>query len=192
MDKRKIEKFKQGNQLLQGELSETMRANQVLNSTKVNEALLMNADAMFAQEFNLKQKAQLKYFEGKQKRAQSQQHGAIYNALSHDYLWSCTKTYYYVTAIFYICCKQYFRLTLTHSLPFLAIPPTLDYFKREYYVSSFREEQKQFHQSQSVVNQILSEKASTLSFEHVLRFVLNLSLDKPIEDPKRLLPKNMD
>ena len=54
MDKRKIEKFKQDNQALEGTLSDTQRSFNILNSSKVNEALIHNADIMFATEFALK------------------------------------------------------------------------------------------------------------------------------------------
>lgn len=36
-------------------------------------------------------------------------------------------------------------------IPFLAIPATMDYFKRDYYVSSFVKERKELNQSVTVV-----------------------------------------
>jgi len=52
MDKRKIEAFKKVNQS-----TEDFKINQIINSTKVNEALLDNVEHMFELEFVLKQRA---------------------------------------------------------------------------------------------------------------------------------------
>ena len=79
--------------------------------------------------------------------------------------------------------RNRFRLTLFHSLPFLAIPPTCDYFKREHYVNSFGDDRRALNKSVSVVDSILKEKKSHVTLEHVMRFIFHLSLDKPIEKP---------
>lgn len=54
--------------------------------------------------------------------------------------------------------KNRLRLSAVSFLPFLAIPPTLDYFKRDYYVKSFAEENKQLAKNRAVVTSILDEK----------------------------------
>ena len=46
-------------------MTEAQKTQQILNSTKVNEALLNNVERMFDLEFELKQKAQLKYLQAK-------------------------------------------------------------------------------------------------------------------------------
>ena len=68
--------------------------------------------------------------------------------LSHEFLWAPTPVYYLLTGFLYVLVKNRFRLTLVHAIPFLAIPPTIDYFKRDYYVSSFAEDKKAFNKSQ--------------------------------------------
>jgi len=44
MDKRKIDKFKQDHKVHEGILSESQKAQLILNSSKVNEALLHHAE----------------------------------------------------------------------------------------------------------------------------------------------------
>lgn len=51
MDKRKIDKFKQDHKVHEGFLTEAQKAQQILNSMKVNEALLHHAEQMFDLEF---------------------------------------------------------------------------------------------------------------------------------------------
>ena len=72
--------------------------------------------------------------------------------MKSDYLWKATLLYYFGAYVLYRGVKSRYRLTLMHSLPFLAIPPTLDYIKREYYASFFKNEQKALKQSRKVVD----------------------------------------
>ena len=58
MDKRKLEQFKRQ----QTELEEN-NIHALINSSKMNEALIDNAAAMYDLEFILRQKAQLKYLQ---------------------------------------------------------------------------------------------------------------------------------
>ena len=54
MDRRKIEKFKQENEANSGDIAENKRNHQIVNSKKVNEALLDHVEQMFEVEFTLK------------------------------------------------------------------------------------------------------------------------------------------
>jgi hypothetical protein len=81
---------------------------------------------------------------------------------------------------------------MVHALPFLAIPPTVDYFKRDYYVNYFPEEKKQLGRAKSVVNSIVDEKKQQITVEHMLRFFTHLQLDRPIENSRQFLPINHD
>lgn len=54
MDRRKIEQFKESEQANTGEISDNLRMHQIINSKKVNEALLDNVEQMFDLEFTLK------------------------------------------------------------------------------------------------------------------------------------------
>ena len=74
------------------------------------------------------------------------------------------------------------KLALMHFVPFLAIPPTADYIKREWYVSSFKNERAELKKSKKVLDQIMAEKKAQVSFEQVLVHVCNLKLDKPLEN----------
>ena len=82
----------------------------------------------------------------------------LMNLLSHEYLWSPTYMYYAFALGVYKLTRRRLGFTIIHSLPFLAIPPTMDYFKREHYVKQFPEDQKMLKQTKTTVNQILDEK----------------------------------
>jgi hypothetical protein len=64
----------------------------------------------------------------------------LMNLLSHEYLWSPTYMYYAFALGVYKLTRRRLGFTIIHSLPFLAIPPTMDYFKREHYVKQFPED----------------------------------------------------
>jgi|LauGreDrversion4_2_1035121.scaffolds.fasta_scaffold1217559_1 hypothetical protein len=67
MDRRKVEAFRKESESEQLLLdSENLKLQKIVNSRKVNLALLDNAQKMFDLEFELKQKAQLKYMQAKQ------------------------------------------------------------------------------------------------------------------------------
>ena len=150
MDRRKIEKFKAENEAHSGDIAENMRIHQIVNSKKVNEALLDQTEELFELEFTLKQKAQLKYLQVKSTKFQTR--FKILNMLSHEFLWAPTPVYYVMTSFMYFLLKNKFRLTLMHAIPFLAIPPTMDYYKRDHYVSQFPEDKKALSKSTEVVN----------------------------------------
>ena len=67
--------------------------------------------------------------------------------LSHEYLWSPTYMYYGGALFLYKVTRRRFGFTIIHCLPFLAIPPTLDFIKREHYVNQFPEDVKQLKQT---------------------------------------------
>jgi hypothetical protein len=71
----------------------------IINSKKINEAFLESAEEMFELEFTLKQKAQLKYLQVKQKKIKKR--SKLFNMLSHDFLWTPTPAYYLTTAILF-------------------------------------------------------------------------------------------
>ena len=62
MDKRRLEQFKKQ----QYESSDEMNVQKIINSSRINEALIQSAASMFDLEFILKQKAQLKFLQVKQ------------------------------------------------------------------------------------------------------------------------------
>jgi hypothetical protein len=105
---------------------------------------------MFDLEFTVKQKAQLKYLQEKTNKFHSRL--KLLNIFSHEFLWSPTPVYYAGSFLLYLMVKNRMRLTMIHALPFLAIPPTLDYFKRDFYVNKFGEDRKALNRSVSVVN----------------------------------------
>lgn len=97
---------------------------------------------MFEAEFILKQKAQLKYLEVKSKKMLKRKR--FINSFSHEFLWSLTPIYYFGTALLWVCVRKKFQLKQTTGILFLAIPPTIDYFKRDYYVRQFPEDLKNY------------------------------------------------
>ena len=54
MDKRKIDKFKQDNDVFSGLSTESQKLQQILNSTRVNHAFLVNVEQMLDLEFVIK------------------------------------------------------------------------------------------------------------------------------------------
>jgi hypothetical protein len=93
---------------------------------------------MFDLEFVLKQKAQLKYLQVK--TAKKNTRSIKLNLLSHEFLWSPTPVYYGLAYFIYRMSRRRYGFTVVHCLPFMAIPPTMDYAKREFYVSKFPED----------------------------------------------------
>lgn len=129
MDRRKLQQIESNREM------ETISVEDIVNSKRVNEALLDKAEELFALEFTLKQKAQLKYMQEKQKKAANRV--KLLNLLSHEYLWSPTPIYYCVAVIAFITARRKWRLRPYTAIPFMSLPATMDYIKREYYVGSF-------------------------------------------------------
>jgi hypothetical protein len=73
----------------------------------------------------------------------------------------------------------------------MAIPVTLDYAKREYYVGSFQEDKKKLTLTRKTVDQIVQEKKKHVTFEQVIRFMFSLNFDRPI-DERHMLPTTFD
>lgn len=86
-------------------------------------------------EFSLKQKAQLKYMQEKQKKSATRV--KLLNMLSHEYLWSPTPIYYCIALFLFTVARRKWALKQYTIIPFMALPATMDYVKREYYVGSF-------------------------------------------------------
>lgn len=137
MDKRKLEEFKRR----QDEQSEEINIHQIINSNKMNEALIANASAMFDLEFILKQKAQLSYL---QYKMMNQHNSRIMQYLQHQFLWTPTPAFYIGTVLCYFLVKKRLRLTWTHLLPTMTIPATMDYFKRDHYIKKQKKEYAEF------------------------------------------------
>ena len=97
----------------------------------MNEALIDNAAAMYDLEFILRQKAQLKYL---QKQVQSTSNSVLWRMLEHHFLWSPTPTYYLATIVAFLFIKRSRGLYWSTLLPFLMVPATIDYVKRDYYI----------------------------------------------------------
>lgn len=66
----------------------------------------------------------------------------LLNILSHEYLWSPTPIYYCITVVLFMFARRRWALTPYSIIPFMALPVTMDYIKREYYVGSFQEDKK--------------------------------------------------
>ena len=101
-------------------------------------------------EFTLKQKAQLKYLQEKQKKAANRV--KLLNILSHEYLWSPTPIYYCITVVLFMFARRRWALKPYSIIPFMALPVTMDYIKREYYVGSFQEDKKKLTQTRKTVD----------------------------------------
>ena len=102
-----------------------------MNSKKVNETLLANIEEMFELEFDIKMKAQLKYLEAKEKK---KLRGGFLGAIRHEYLWTPTTTFYMAAGLAFFLIRRKYKLQVFHVVPFMMIPVTADYLKREYYV----------------------------------------------------------
>ena len=97
----------------------------------MNETLLINVEEMFELEFDIKMKAQLKYLEMKEK---SKQRKGFLSAIRHEYLWTPTTTFYLGSFLAFLFIRNKFKLQMFNIIPFMMIPVTLDYLKREFYV----------------------------------------------------------
>ena len=115
----------------------------------------------------------------------------LLNLLSHEYLWSPTPIYYCLTVVLFMFARRRWTLKPYTIIPFMSLPVTMDYVKREFYVGSFVEEKRKLIQVRKTVHQIVEEKKKHVSFEQVFRFVFQVNFDKPINE-RPLLPTNFD
>lgn len=106
----------------------------------------------------------------------------LLNLLSHEYLWAPTPVYYCMTVVLFSILKRRYGYKPYTIIPFMSLPATMDYIKREYYVGSFVEEKKKLSSVRKTVHQIVEEKKKHVSFEQVFRFVFQVSFDKPIDE----------
>ena len=134
---------------------------------------------MFTLESELKLKAQLKYLEEKQKKISKRMH--IFNYLSHEFLWSPTPIYYIVTGLLFILIKKRYSLKPYTIIPFMTIPITMDYVKREFYVSSFKEDKTKLSKVRRSVQQIIDQKKKQVTNESALRYISGVNLRKPVD-----------
>ena len=79
----------------------------------------------------------------------------LLNMLSHEFLWSPTPIYYCSTVVLFIMARRRWALKPYTIIPFMSIPVTLDYIKREFYVGSFVEDKKKLTAVRKVVHQIV-------------------------------------
>ena len=86
---------------------------------------------MFELEFDIKMKAQLKYLEQKEK---SKSRKGFLNAVRHEYLWTPTTTFYLGAVFLFMIARNKYSLQPFHIIPFMMLPVTADYIKREVYV----------------------------------------------------------
>ena len=103
----------------------------IVNSKKVNETLLKNVNEMFELEFDIKMKAQLLYMESKQRRGDRK---GFLSAMRHEYLWTPSTIFYAGSVIMFFLMRKKYKWETLHIIPFMMIPVTMDYVKREWYV----------------------------------------------------------
>ena len=112
----------------------------------------------------------------------------LMNLLSHEYLWSPTPVYYLGSMLFYTLCKNKLGLKHIGFVPvFFAVPATLDYIKRDFYIKSFAKEYAELSALQRSVKNIVDEKKNYVTFEQVMRYCFRLNLDK-VTNQRSLLP----
>ena len=75
-----------------------------------------------------------------------------------------------------------------HILPFMIVPGTLDYFKREYYVKQFKKDRDELLKHRRIVQEIINEKKKFVTFEQVMRYLFKLNFDRPVKNQRDLLP----
>mmetsp|Transcript_17008 Transcript_17008/g.28742 ORF Transcript_17008/g.28742 Transcript_17008/m.28742 type:complete len:135 (-) Transcript_17008:20-424(-) len=130
----------------------------------------------------------MKYLEANNSR---NQRGGFRSLMNHQYLWTPTPSFYIVTVMTFLLIKERFRLNFFHLIPMMMIPVTVDFVKREAYVSQVaHKERERVAESRLAVRKIMEEKKRNVTFEQVVRYVLRLNLDKPIDQAKQreLLP----
>ena len=127
-------------------------------------------------------KAQLKYMEANQKKKDRK---GILNAMRHDYLWAPTTTFYIGSSLVFVLLKNRLKLALWQIIPFMMVPVTMDYAKREYYIAQVEQkDREELDKSRKVVSSIIAEKKRLVTLEQVLRYTFRMNLDKKIEKEK--------
>ena len=101
--------------------------------------MLQNVEEMFDLEYELKMKAQLRYLEVKEKQKSRK---GIMSAIRHEYLWTPTTTFYVGSLAVFMVLRNKYKLQMIHVIPFMMIPVSMDYFKRDHFTSQFTEENK--------------------------------------------------
>ena len=121
----------------------------IVNSKKVNQALLVNVHDMFEIEHEIKMTAQLKYLEFREK--DNKRKNGFLAAMRHDYLWTATTGFYVGAVLGFMIMRKRFKLQPIHIFPIMMVPVSLDYMKRDYFVSQFPDENKQLKDKRKVV-----------------------------------------
>ena len=148
--------------------------------------IVNHVDEMFELEFDVKMKAQLKYMEVKASRKHRE---GLFNALRHDYLWTPTTTFYLGASLVFFLLRKRQKWAYWHLVPFMIVPTTLDYVKREYYVSMVEEkDRKELNERRQLIQQIIAEKKRHVTFEQAMRYLFKLNLDRPVPVKKEFLP----
>ena len=73
------------------------------------------------------------------------------NAMRHEYLWTPTTTFYIGAIIAFVGLRTKLKLQPYHIIPWMMIPVTCDYIKRDYYASSFPKEREELKKRRSIV-----------------------------------------
>ena len=83
----------------------------------------------------------MKYLEVKSKRKQTR--FKVLQILSHEFLWTPTPAYYLFAVSLFMMLRERWRLKTISLLPFMALPASFDYIKRDYYTNLFVKERKE-------------------------------------------------
>ena len=105
----------------------------LLNSSKVNQALMEHAEAYLESEKTLKLKAQMIFMEEKyQRRMQSDKSMFSFNngPASDNHLWGPTKMYYFATFVVFAILRKRFSLSSPTFFLFLSIPLCADHLSK--------------------------------------------------------------
>ena len=62
----------------------------------------------------------------------------------HEYLWYPTYGYYFATFVIFTVIRRKYQLNHVTGIPFLMVPLTLDYLKRDHFVKLHKKEHAEF------------------------------------------------
>ena len=71
--------------------------------------------------------------------------------MAHEYLWTFTPVYYFVAGLLYVVLRNRANIKRIGFIPSLALPATMDYLKRDYYVNLFPKEKKEIAKAKKMV-----------------------------------------
>ena len=64
----------------------------------------------------------------------------------------------------------------------------MDYLKRDYYANMHKQEQAELQKKRKVVQEIILEKKKHVTFEQMVRYLLKMNLDRPIQNKQMYMP----